>query len=80
MAVYVQVNTLRCYDLYKSANDVTCWTCRTSQIIFATMFERIYFHTTPPPLSIVGTVIIMTSAIYVAVRSLFGDGGFEDVC
>ncbi|EPQ53269.1 DUF6-domain-containing protein [Gloeophyllum trabeum ATCC 11539] len=38
-----------------------------TQIIYAIAFERIFFHTTPAPLSIVGTVIIMTSAIYVAV-------------
>ncbi|KAI0072258.1 DUF6-domain-containing protein [Panus rudis PR-1116 ss-1] len=36
------------------------------QIIFATAFEKIFFDTTPTPLSIVGTVIIVTSAIYVA--------------
>jgi len=36
------------------------------QIIFATAFERIFFHTTPSPLSIFGTLIIMSSAIYVA--------------
>ena len=40
------------------------------QIIFATAFEKIFFHTTPPPLSIIGTVIIMTSAVYVAVSTL----------
>ncbi|THH01980.1 hypothetical protein EW026_g817 [Hermanssonia centrifuga] len=37
------------------------------QIVFATTFERVFFHTTPPALSIVGTTIIMSSAIYVAV-------------
>lgn len=37
------------------------------QVIFALVFERIFFHTTPPPLSILGTVIILSSAIYVAV-------------
>ncbi|KAI0704437.1 EamA-like transporter family-domain-containing protein [Cerioporus squamosus] len=36
------------------------------QVIFALVFERIFFHTTPPPLSILGTVIILSSAIYVA--------------
>ncbi|TFK51573.1 hypothetical protein OE88DRAFT_1659679 [Heliocybe sulcata] len=36
------------------------------QIIFATAFERIFFHTTPSPLSILGTLIIVSSAIYVA--------------
>ncbi|KAJ3481759.1 hypothetical protein NLI96_g7437 [Meripilus lineatus] len=33
----------------------------------STLFERIFFHTVPSPLSIVGTIIIITSAIYVAV-------------
>ncbi|EMD35946.1 hypothetical protein CERSUDRAFT_115894 [Gelatoporia subvermispora B] len=37
------------------------------QIIYATIFEKIFFNTTPPPLSILGTIIIMASAIYVAV-------------
>ncbi|TFK51526.1 drug/metabolite transporter superfamily [Heliocybe sulcata] len=41
-----------------------------TQIIYAIAFERIFFHTTPAALSIVGTVIIMTSAIYVAVSHL----------
>ncbi|KAI0694045.1 EamA-like transporter family-domain-containing protein [Cytidiella melzeri] len=36
------------------------------QIVFATVFEQIFFHTTPSPLSIVGTVIIMSAALYVA--------------
>lgn len=37
------------------------------QIIFATTFEKIFFNTTPSLLSIIGTVIIMSAAIYVAV-------------
>ncbi|KAH9939623.1 EamA-like transporter family-domain-containing protein [Epithele typhae] len=36
------------------------------QIVFATAFEFAFFHTVPPPLSIVGTVIIIGSALYVA--------------
>lgn len=36
------------------------------QIIFATMNDIVFFHSTPTLLSILGTVIIMTSAIYVA--------------
>ncbi|EJF60876.1 hypothetical protein DICSQDRAFT_137097 [Dichomitus squalens LYAD-421 SS1] len=35
------------------------------QIVFATLFERIFLHTTPSPLSILGTVIIVGSALYV---------------
>jgi len=37
-----------------------------TQIVFATILERIFFHTSPPPLSVVGTVIIISSALYVA--------------
>ncbi|KAI0367898.1 hypothetical protein BV20DRAFT_999743 [Pilatotrama ljubarskyi] len=36
------------------------------QIIFATIFERVFFHTSPSFLSAIGTLIILTSAIYVA--------------
>ncbi|KAI0740153.1 hypothetical protein C8Q76DRAFT_706953 [Earliella scabrosa] len=36
------------------------------QIVFATFFERVFFHSTPAPLSIVGTIIIIGSALYVA--------------
>ncbi|KAJ7714093.1 DUF6-domain-containing protein [Mycena metata] len=38
-----------------------------TQIIFASVLERIFFHTTPTFLSLLGTSIIMTSAVYVAV-------------
>ncbi|KIJ53393.1 hypothetical protein M422DRAFT_25758 [Sphaerobolus stellatus SS14] len=38
------------------------------QVIFATAFERIVFKTLPSYLSILGTVIIMGSAIYVALN------------
>ncbi|KAJ7646890.1 hypothetical protein FB45DRAFT_986877 [Roridomyces roridus] len=37
-----------------------------AQIIFASILERIVFHTTPTLLSLLGTCIIMASAIYVA--------------
>ncbi|KAL1942255.1 hypothetical protein VTO73DRAFT_6319 [Trametes versicolor] len=36
------------------------------QIIFATIFERVIFHTSPSLLSLIGTFIILTSAVYVA--------------
>ncbi|KAL5501012.1 hypothetical protein ACEPAH_9399 [Sanghuangporus vaninii] len=36
------------------------------QIIYATILERMFFHTVPSALSIVGTMIIMGSAVYVA--------------
>ncbi|KAI0048180.1 DUF6-domain-containing protein, partial [Auriscalpium vulgare] len=35
-------------------------------IIFALALERVFFHVTPSALSIAGTIIIMSSAIYVA--------------
>ncbi|KAF8647966.1 hypothetical protein AX16_006428 [Volvariella volvacea WC 439] len=37
-----------------------------TQVIFATILERIFFHTSPPFLSIIGTVLILSSALYVA--------------
>ena len=39
------------------------------QIVFAVMFEFIVFHTTPPALSVIGTLIIVGSAIYITVTS-----------
>ncbi|KAI0367888.1 drug/metabolite transporter [Pilatotrama ljubarskyi] len=40
------------------------------QVIFAMIFERIFFHTVPLPLSLLGTAIILSSAIYVAVSPI----------
>jgi len=40
-----------------------------SKIVFATMLERILFHTLPAYLSVVGTLMILVSALYIAVRS-----------
>jgi len=37
-----------------------------TQIVFATIFQRIFFNTTPPWLSIIGTILILSSALYVA--------------
>ncbi|KAJ7034701.1 hypothetical protein C8F04DRAFT_559438 [Mycena alexandri] len=37
-----------------------------TQIIFASVLERIFFHTTPTFLSLLGTSIIIASAVYVA--------------
>ncbi|KAI1789856.1 EamA-like transporter family-domain-containing protein [Ganoderma leucocontextum] len=36
------------------------------QIIFSLIFDRVFFHTTPPLLSVIGAVIILSSAIYIA--------------
>ncbi|KAF9467669.1 EamA-like transporter family-domain-containing protein [Collybia nuda] len=38
-----------------------------TQIIFATIIERIFFKTVPSTLSVIGTLVIMSSALYVAV-------------
>ncbi|KAK0436434.1 hypothetical protein EV421DRAFT_1832232 [Armillaria borealis] len=38
-----------------------------TQIIFASFAERIFFHSTPHVLSVLGTLIILFSALYVAV-------------
>jgi len=40
-----------------------------SKIVFATVLERILFHTLPAYLSVVGTLMIVVSALYIAVRS-----------
>jgi drug/metabolite transporter (DMT)-like permease len=40
-----------------------------SKMIFATMLERIVFHTLPTFLSVVGTLMIVISALYIVVRS-----------
>src|SRR5882762_9774789 len=37
------------------------------QILFATILERLFFHSPPSILSVTGSVIILTSALYVAV-------------
>ncbi|KAF9258918.1 DUF6-domain-containing protein [Marasmius fiardii PR-910] len=37
-----------------------------TQIVWATIFEKIWFHTSPSLLSIIGTLIIVGSAFYVA--------------
>ncbi|EEB94851.1 hypothetical protein MPER_06272 [Moniliophthora perniciosa FA553] len=48
-----------------------------TQIIFATIFERIWFHTVPSLLSIIGTLIIIGSALYVALTKE-REGGNEN--
>ncbi|EAU83503.2 integral membrane protein DUF6 [Coprinopsis cinerea okayama7 len=41
-----------------------------TQIVFATILQRIFLKTTPPLLSIVGTVIIVVSALYTALSKV----------
>lgn len=48
-----------------------------TQIVFATIFERIWFHTVPSLLSIIGTLIIIGSALYVALTKE-REGGSEN--
>jgi hypothetical protein len=38
------------------------------QIVFATILERIFFHSVPTALSVIGTLLIMGSAIFVVVN------------
>ncbi|KAI0808219.1 hypothetical protein C8Q74DRAFT_1231955 [Fomes fomentarius] len=54
------------------------------QIVFATILQRIFLHIMPSPLSVVGTVIIIGSALYVALtkkphnRAADGDAEVEE--
>lgn len=41
-----------------------------TQVIFATVLEKIFFHSTPSALSVVGTLIIVLSAGYIAVSDI----------
>jgi hypothetical protein len=43
------------------------------------VLERIFFHTTPTLLSLFGTAIIMSSAIYVAV-GYYSSGALDEIC
>ena len=40
-----------------------------TQIVFATILERTFFKVSPSALSVLGTLIIVASAVYVAVSS-----------
>lgn len=41
-----------------------------TQIVFATILQKIFLHSTPPPLSILGTVIILSAALYTALNKV----------
>jgi len=43
------------------------------QIVWAMTFEWLFFRTAPVPLSLVGTVIILVAAVYVAVTKVRSD-------
>lgn len=62
MAIYLQVS----FSASHEESRITL----VFQIIFATILERIFFYSIPSTLSVVGTCIIMASAIYVAVSHL----------
>ena len=51
----------------KNILDVLLKIVTNYQIIFAAILERIFFHVYPSTLSILGSAVIMTCAIYVAV-------------
>ena len=55
---YIHLSRLRTYELLTD----------TVKIIFAAILERIFFHVYPSPLSLLGTIVILSCAIYVAVR------------
>jgi len=40
-----------------------------SKIVFAIILQRVFFHTLPTYLSVVGTLLIVGSALYIVVRS-----------
>lgn len=40
-----------------------------TQIVFASALEQIFFHTTPSMFSVIGTAMILTSALYVALTN-----------
>lgn len=63
MAVYTQVHN--CNSLVLGALNT-----KLPQVVFATILERIFFKSIPSVLSVIGTLIIVTSALYVAVSDL----------
>ena len=42
-----------------------------TQIVFAMILERIFFHTIPSVMSVLGSLLILTSALYISVSCLF---------
>ena len=68
IAVYGQVRTSAVIALLEGS--MTDTGANFAQIVFATALELIVFHTAPPALSVLGTVIIVSSALYVAVRPI----------
>lgn len=61
MAIYTQVLiVLRTFQTHRNHF--------FKKIIFATIFERIFFHTYPTFYSAIGIVLITGSALYTAVR------------
>lgn len=48
------------------------------QIVFATILERMFFHAIPSALSVIGTLMIISCALYVAVRVKFRNAQFPN--
>ncbi|EAU89555.1 hypothetical protein CC1G_02444 [Coprinopsis cinerea okayama7 len=50
-----------------------------TQIVFATIFERVFFDAVPPLLSVLGTVLIISSAVYLALLKESNNGNGQSV-
>jgi drug/metabolite transporter (DMT)-like permease len=57
-------------SLLRRSFDNTDLVLTCGQIVFATILERIFFHSVPTALSVIGTLLIMGSAIFVVVNKL----------
>ena len=55
-------------SLLRRSFDNTDLVLTCGQIVFATILERIFFHSVPTALSVIGTLLIISSAIYVVVN------------
>ena len=55
-------------SLLKRSFDITHLVPPCDQVVFATILEWIFFHTIPTSLSVIGTLLIIGSAIYVVVN------------
>ena len=63
MAVYTQVAIILITEIRAGLDK------KNEQVVYAMTFDQIFFHSSPSLLSILGTLIIVFSAIYVAVSS-----------
>ncbi|KAF5375941.1 hypothetical protein D9615_008272 [Tricholomella constricta] len=65
IAVYTQVN--RAILIPSAFFSLVRYLSPSAQVIFAGILERIFFNPTPSILSVIGTVIILSAALYVVV-------------